>query len=206
VRPLEPWNPRWFYGDVLFVIDPYVDLLLLLGIVLGSYYAGARRLITATSLGLVIAYMGCCVYLRNAARDQLATLTASVSNFERSAVSPQPFNPLRWTGIVETKEAISMIDLDVPTGRHEELERFVKPGPSPILDAAERTRAGAVFAGFARFPVAKVESVPGGYRVQLIDVRYYRSQNRSAFAAEVLLNSSMQVIREDMGFNHAVTD
>src|SRR2546422_5354311 len=29
VRPLLPWNGRWFYGDLVFIVDPY--LLLVLG-------------------------------------------------------------------------------------------------------------------------------------------------------------------------------
>ena len=28
VRPLLPWNGRWFYGDLVFIIDPYLWLLL----------------------------------------------------------------------------------------------------------------------------------------------------------------------------------
>jgi inner membrane protein len=26
VRPLLPWNPRWFYGDLVFIVDPYIWL------------------------------------------------------------------------------------------------------------------------------------------------------------------------------------
>src|SRR5438067_1202978 len=28
VRPLLPWNGRWFYGDLVFIIDPYIWLVL----------------------------------------------------------------------------------------------------------------------------------------------------------------------------------
>jgi inner membrane protein len=28
VRPLLPWNGRWFYGDLVFIIDPYLILVL----------------------------------------------------------------------------------------------------------------------------------------------------------------------------------
>ncbi|MCA1607158.1 MAG: metal-dependent hydrolase, partial [Acidobacteria bacterium] len=28
VRPLLPWNPRWFYGDFVFIIDPFMWLVL----------------------------------------------------------------------------------------------------------------------------------------------------------------------------------
>lgn len=28
VRPLLPWNPRWFYGDLVFIIDPFMWVVL----------------------------------------------------------------------------------------------------------------------------------------------------------------------------------
>jgi len=28
VRPLLPWNGRWFYGDLVFIVDPYLILIL----------------------------------------------------------------------------------------------------------------------------------------------------------------------------------
>ncbi len=28
VRPLLPWNGRWFYGDLVFIVDPYIWLVL----------------------------------------------------------------------------------------------------------------------------------------------------------------------------------
>jgi inner membrane protein len=28
VRPLLPWNPRWFYGDLVFIIDPFLWVVL----------------------------------------------------------------------------------------------------------------------------------------------------------------------------------
>src|SRR5205823_11340128 len=28
VRPLLPWSGRWFYGDLVFIVDPYIWLVL----------------------------------------------------------------------------------------------------------------------------------------------------------------------------------
>jgi len=46
IRPLLPWNPRWFYGDFVFIIDPF------LWIVLG----GAAFLLTAKTRKHVIVW------------------------------------------------------------------------------------------------------------------------------------------------------
>src|SRR5579871_1325639 len=38
IRPFLPFTGHWYYGDTLFIIDPWLDLILLVGILL-SYRA-----------------------------------------------------------------------------------------------------------------------------------------------------------------------
>ncbi|MGH9879912.1 MAG: metal-dependent hydrolase, partial [Pyrinomonadaceae bacterium] len=28
IRPLLPWNPKWFYGDLVFIVDPFIWLMI----------------------------------------------------------------------------------------------------------------------------------------------------------------------------------
>ncbi|HMJ25903.1 MAG TPA: metal-dependent hydrolase, partial [Pyrinomonadaceae bacterium] len=46
VRPLLPWDGRWFYGDLVFIVDPY--LLLVLG--------GAAFLLTSNSRWKIVSW------------------------------------------------------------------------------------------------------------------------------------------------------
>src|SRR6266852_4998215 len=46
VRPLLPWDGRWFYGDLVFIVDPY--LLLVLG--------GAAFLLTSNRRGKIVVW------------------------------------------------------------------------------------------------------------------------------------------------------
>ena len=46
VRPLLPWSGRWFYGDLIFIVDPYVWLVL----------GGAMFLLTSSSKPRAIAW------------------------------------------------------------------------------------------------------------------------------------------------------
>src|SRR6266508_6075308 len=46
VRPLLPWNGRWFYGDLVFIIDPYIWLVL----------GGTAFLLTSTRLSKIIGW------------------------------------------------------------------------------------------------------------------------------------------------------
>jgi len=46
VRPLLPWNGRWFYGDLVFIVDPYLWLVL----------GGAMFLLTSSSKSKTVAW------------------------------------------------------------------------------------------------------------------------------------------------------
>src|SRR6266852_2929288 len=46
VRPLLPWNGRWFYGDLVFIVDPYIWLAL----------GGAAFLLTSNRRGKIVVW------------------------------------------------------------------------------------------------------------------------------------------------------
>ena len=111
-------------------------------------------------------------------------------------------NPFIWSGFVETPDDVSRIRIDLRNGDTERVSAMPKMPRSAITDAAEATYTGQVFRGFARFPVRQVEETPSGYRVLLIDFRFYRQSdtNLTALAAEFLLDRSLKVLRESISF------
>src|SRR5204863_9481571 len=46
VRPLLPWSSRWFYGDLVFIVDPYLWLVL----------GGPMFLLTSSSKSKTVAW------------------------------------------------------------------------------------------------------------------------------------------------------
>src|SRR5205814_4677248 len=51
LRPFLPWNPTWYYGDLLPIIDPYLDAVLFTGILAGEVSRHNKRFITWLCLG-----------------------------------------------------------------------------------------------------------------------------------------------------------
>jgi inner membrane protein len=47
IRPLLPWNPKWFYGDFVFIIDPFIWIML----------GGAAFLLTAKTRKQLISWI-----------------------------------------------------------------------------------------------------------------------------------------------------
>jgi len=205
IRPLLPLERRWIYGDVLFVVDPYIDLILAAGLFAAWRAPGKRKTAAAVGLALMLGYVAIRVELRNLAQRQLLSLTAELPGFVSSAVSPRMLNPFKWTGIVETKDDVFSADVDAFQGVGLELARFRKAVESPPIAAARNTPGAAALLAFARFPVIQVQPTTFGYRVEFIDFRFYREDAGAALASVVDLNPALQVIRESTGFNERVS-
>jgi len=196
VRPLLPFDSRWIYGDALFVIDPFVDLVLAAGLAAGAYFR-RRRLAAAISLAIMTGYVASRFELRNMARQRLESYAANTPGYVKSGVSPR-MAPSQWMGVVETRDAVFCVELNSFGGVGREILRMAKGPATPAVAAARNTRTGAVFFDFSRFPVTRVHSIPDGYRVQFLDLRFYRSG--FAFGAVIDLDPSLRVLRETMGF------
>jgi hypothetical protein len=95
----------------------------------------------------------------------------------KAAALPNPFNPLRWRGVVETTADYRLLNvqplgqLNPDTGRV-----FYKPAISSVLKSAEETEAFRYFLYFSRFPVWSVAPVSTGQgpgtRIDLVDLRF----------------------------------
>ena len=79
-----------------------------------------------------------------------------------------------------------------------------KHHPTQISEAAVTAQSASVLLGFARFPVVRVEGMQSGYRVTILDFRFYREETNSSLAAEVILDNSLRVVRESLAFDQII--
>jgi membrane-bound metal-dependent hydrolase YbcI (DUF457 family) len=93
VRWLMPFSGRWFYGDTLFIVDPWVWLALGLGVALSRFRASTRP--ARVALWLAFCYAAAmAVSAVGARRIARAEMTAvSGEPVRRLLVSPVPVNP-----------------------------------------------------------------------------------------------------------------
>ena len=197
IRLLLPWNPRWFYGDLMFIVDPFLWLILVAGLLVIWRVRNERKSqIAFASFAIVVAYWGALgfAHARAIARGQEEAqriVAASGETIARLAAMPTLANPLRWDCVFETDKATYRFGValngSTPNGR---VVRYEKPtGP---LAAAMREVSGEkparVFLGFARFPVARLAdpSCATETLLQLADLRYTEPGNaRGSFAVDL---------------------
>ncbi len=204
VLPFLPFDRTWFYGDTLFIIEPYLDLILLAGILLSRRRKNPRLALVAVLAAF--GYIGIRVESREIARRQLAQFSRDMPGITSTFVQPDMLNPFVWSGFVETASDLSRVFMHLGSGSSERVVHIRKDPESKVLAAARETRTGKVFRGFARVPFHRIEETPDGFRVLLVDFRFYRLGNREAtgLAAEVVLDRSLAVTRESMSFVSAL--
>jgi inner membrane protein len=188
MRWLMPFSGTWFYGDTLFIVDPWVWLALAAGIYFSRRSAGAARL----ALAAVMLYIGTMALSGRAARSIITREIASLSGRPVDAVmaGPVPFDPLVRDFVAEQGDEYQVGTfrwLAEPQVRNGEVKRYPRSWPShPAFEAAAKTLPARRFLGWARFPTFEVDTVrPGEYLVHLVDLRYARGPGGSFGALSI---------------------
>jgi inner membrane protein len=204
LRPFLPFDGTWYYGDTIFIIDPIMDLILLLGIIGGAMFRRARWAMSLASILGLLLYVGTRVSARNGAQAQLDTYVEGMEDLEHSAVLPRLMDTAVWNGIVETKASFMKINIDTANGVTSEVARMPKLPMSQLIAKAATARSAAALLEFARFPVTKVHGMQSGYRVTFLDFRFYNEENQTSFAAIVEMDRSLNITQDTLGFNEPI--
>jgi inner membrane protein len=186
VRWLMPFSGQWFYGDTLFIIDPWVWLTLGAGVLFSVRRQKKKRRSRGTpawqALGLVTLYAAAMALSAWGARGTV--LREITSEFgqpaERAMVGPVPFNPFIREFVVEQGEHYRVGTfhwLPKPAVDLSGVTSYPRERPShPAVSLAAHSPLGRRFLGWARFPTFEVEELrEGRVLVHVVDLRYARA-------------------------------
>jgi hypothetical protein len=121
------------------------------------------------------------------------------------AAFPHPSNPLVWSGVVETDNAL--VNVNVPLGPGSAFDPDLadvhfKPEDSLALKNAVKSATAIEFLSYARFPLANLEPDGGGFQVRLRDMRFASElPGRRGIIAVIHLNAQSLVIDGHLEFD-----
>jgi inner membrane protein len=185
VRWLMPFSGEWFYGDTLFIIDPWVWFALSVGVLSSVKRHKKKRRSRGPALqalGLVAIYAAAMALstwgARKTVQREITTEFGELTG--RAMVGPVPLNAFIREFVVEQGEhyrvgtfrwfSTPAIDLNSVTS-------YPRDRPShPAVSLAADTPLGKRFLGWARFPTFEVEELAEGrVMVHIVDLRYARA-------------------------------
>jgi inner membrane protein len=155
IRLLAPFSQRWFYGDALFIVDPWLLALLIAGVWLSRRQARTDRPRPALIAGAGVAAYVCANIAISA--HAVAQAKAAVPNAAMIVANPTPLTFWRREVLVRTREHYGSYD-STPflalKGRE-----GVKPIGMDDPRIAERVRhnpEAKAFLFWSRMPIAEV--------------------------------------------------
>jgi len=224
IRPFWPFSERWISWDIVYIFEPILLVILILGLTVPALFSlinqeiGARqkgppgRIAATVALVAVFAFWGLCDYQHRRAVAALNARTYNDADAIRVSAYPYAVNPFRWYGVAETPAFFAMMNVDSlapevdPEGK---MQIRYKPEETPITLAAKKSYLGRVYLSWAQYPITETEPIdndPGNsraaYIVRLRDLRYAypgQSSPRATLGARVFLTHDLQVVDEQMG-------
>jgi inner membrane protein len=215
IRPFLPFDGRWVAADLVFIVDPWMLAILSAGLLLPSFFrlvnqeigakAGGSRSGAVVALSLVVAFWAGKWVAHERALEELRQRSFPTGETLRVGALPRFFNPLGWSGVIETKKAYHLMFAGVGVLQSEFERRRVKTlfkaEQNEILAAAAQGTQSGIFLGFARYPLFQVNPVPQGYRVTARDLRFdFASRSRLRFVYSVELDQNLNLLSEEFRF------
>ena len=180
VRLLMPFSDRWFYGDALYIVDPWMYLALGGGVVL-TYRRrrdGRPRPERAAQVGLMIAgvYVALMLASNTLARSVVADglVRAGLPAATRFMVTPELVNPFRREVVIDLGDRYEKGFVWFQPAAH-----FRPAGygidtnlRDPVVQEALRVPRAQGYMQWSRFPFANPAASRSPRRVWLNDYRY----------------------------------
>ena len=193
VRLLKPFSDRWFYGDALYIVDPFLYTIFGAGIVLAR--VAARRGSPApwrparVALAITAVYMATMLASNWWARAEVRSgLDRAGRSGARFMVTPVFANPFRREVIVDVGDRYEKGFLwfdPLPHFRPAGYGVEKNDRAEEVMAVRDRPRVGA-FLMWSRFPFFVVERTAGRTSVVLNDYRYSGPSGRDGWATQVV--------------------
>ncbi len=215
IRPFLPFNGRWFSWDIVFIIDPWILLVLILGLGLPFLFRLISQEIGARpteygrgAFACLILILGYWISKDISHRQTIVQLeehTYSTRSLLRVGAVPTVFDPYRWNGIAETETAYHLIE----TGRglfqnHFEIKKnriYHKPQQSEVFESARKASQTQIFLDFARYPLFQITPSAQGYTITVRDLRFeYATRRRKGFVCTIEMDRDLKVLSENFRF------
>jgi len=187
VKLLWPFSPKWFAWDLADSADSWILFFLVAGLLIPELFRLVHEEIGSDpkhrerQRGAIFGLVCVALFIAGRAAAHHRAVALLDSRVYRGqtplvvAALPRPSNPLVWSGIVETDNAIFQLEVPVGLGGKfdpESAEVHFKPEASQTLKNAVSSPVAIEFLEFARFPLASVEPEGTGFLVRLRDVRF----------------------------------
>lgn len=191
VRLLMPFSERWFYGDTLFIVDPWIWLVLI-PVLWWSRRTIRRELPERAERGVRLAggmLLGYVAVMTLTSRIGVGVVDADGEMPGRIMVAPEPVTPFRRSVIRASGDRYQLGTLHWGPAPSYVADRVLPAGRDlPGVAQAVSTRAGSQFIAWSRFPRFEIRSSgTDSLTVRISDLRYSEGRSGSWAVVDIVV-------------------
>jgi inner membrane protein len=195
VRWLMPFDDTWFYGDTLYIVDPWMWAILAVALLLARLLRSRTSLpvfARPATLGLLAAFSYiCAMSVGHAIARDLVESEFSGAPIPRFMVAPIPVDPFRRIVVIDGESAYRFGSVELwPRPRFQLGERLVPKGQGAASDRASATKDGQTFLSWARFPFFETDEPHNPSAVYILDARYTLSRDATFGAVRIPITAA----------------
>ena len=219
VRPFWPFSEKWYSWDIVFIVEPVMLALMILGLLVPSVFGlidkeiGARsrgprgRIAATLALAGIVLMWGLRDYEHRRAVNALEARSYNGADPLRASAYPKAIDPFHWYGVVETPAFFALASVDSLTPEVDpegKLEIRYKPEETPVTLAAKNSYVGRAFLDWAQYPITETEVLQPpqqGSIVTFQDLRFAGiprsltgSRGRGALSKAVEVDRNLEVV------------
>ena len=175
IRLLMPFSDKWFYGDAVFIIDPWLWLLLGGALIPWRRTRDRVRIFGAAAAAYVVAMIATSVAAESIARR--AAESAGIIGLEEVLYQPAPAQPHVGSVVIATRDTYTLGDLEWIAPARDRVT--FRPHAIPRGDWTTRQVREAMtdprardFLVWSRFPYVRIEDASGDTAVFFGDARF----------------------------------
>ena len=172
VRLLMPFSDRWFYGDALYIVDPWLYVMLGFGWWLGRTNARSARFLVTLAAVYVVAMVASNVIARREVADGLARAGRPAGT--RFMVTPVVVNPFRREVVIDLGDRYEKGNLWFDPLPHFRPAGYglEKGFDDPEVQQAMQTPLARAYLRWSRFPFVQVNPSGPPAGIWINDYRY----------------------------------
>jgi inner membrane protein len=172
-----PFDGTWFYGDVLYIADPWMWVILAVALIAARWRrnrTASRVFLRPACVGLLAAFA---YIVAMAVGESISrhVVEASLSGAEipRLMIAPVPVDPFQRAVVIDGESAYRLGVVKLLPSPHFLLDdRRIPKGEGAKARLAAATGTGRIFLRWARFPFFEIDESNAEVAVYIIDARY----------------------------------
>jgi inner membrane protein len=218
LRPFFPFNPHWYAGSFVFIVEPVLFLILVTALVapalfglIGSEIGVRKPAFRGQNWAIFGLLAMAALWALRFVEHQKAVQLAQNNDYNgasvlRAAADPYPINPFHWQTVVETPSFFQVSTADTfsdTISSSSEADTIFKPPTTLATLAAKQSWLGEIYLDWSQWPVVTETGIDqdGIATVTFRDMRFVEdtplfSGNRAIpLTGTVYVNSDRHIVR-----------